>query len=179
MRSFSPNRSQNAILSATLGLLSVAGTVSGLVAKDGISGRTPALGFNSWNAFRCDIHEDKFLEAAEQMVQLGLKDMGYTYVNIDDCWSLKERDNSTQRLIPDPERFPDGIKGTADKVHALGLKLGIYGDSGTATCAGYPGSLGFEDLDAQTWDEWGVDCMLWLGENSICTLCTKPLTEPK
>ncbi|KAI5800153.1 glycoside hydrolase superfamily [Peziza echinospora] len=120
-------------------------------------GRLPSLGFNSWNAFRCDIHEDKFLTTAALMVSLGLKDAGYTYVNIDDCWSLKERDNVTRRIVPDPERFPTGIKGTAEKVHELGLKLGIYGDAGGKTCAGYPGSLGYEEVDAQAWGEWGVD----------------------
>ncbi|KAI5852379.1 glycoside hydrolase superfamily [Tricharina praecox] len=135
----------------------LAATTTALVSQDGKTGKLPALGFNSWNAFRCDIHENKFLIAAQEMVDLGLKDAGYEYVNIDDCWSLKERDNVTQRIIPDPERFPEGIAGTAEKVHALGLKLGIYSDAGTLTCAGYPGSLGYEAVDAQTWEEWGVD----------------------
>lgn len=148
------------LLSAVLGALSLAATSTALVAKDGKSGRLPALGFNSWNAFRCDIHEDKFLVAAQEMVDLGLKDAGYTYVNIDDCWAQKERDPKTQRMIPDFDKFPTGIKGTADAVHKLGMKLGIYSDAGTQTCAGYPGSLGFENIDAQTWDEWGVDCKL-------------------
>ncbi|KAF8426769.1 glycoside hydrolase superfamily [Tirmania nivea] len=84
------------------------------------------------------------------MVRLGLKDAGYIYVNIDDCWSLKTRDPITQRIVPDLTKFPDGIKGTAEAVHRLGLKLGIYGDAGMATCAGYPGSLGYEDIDATT-----------------------------
>jgi hypothetical protein len=91
------------------------------------------------------------------MVDLGLKDAGYIYVNIDDCWSLHSRDNTTQRIVPDPDKFPDGISGTAEKIHAMGLKLGIYSDAGTLTCAGYPGSLGYEQIDAQTWEEWGVD----------------------
>ncbi|KAI5798691.1 glycoside hydrolase superfamily [Pyronema domesticum] len=135
----------------------LAASSSALVTKDGKTGKLPALGFNSWNAFHCDIHEDKFLVAAQKMIDLGLKDAGYEYVNIDDCWSLHERDNKTQRIIPDPERFPEGISGTAKKIHDLGLKLGIYSDAGSLTCAGYPGSLGYEDIDAQTWEEWGVD----------------------
>lgn len=146
-------------LAVVLTAVSLTSPSTALVAKDGKSGRLPALGFNSWNAFRCDIHEDKFLTAAREMVSLGLKDAGYNFVNIDDCWSLKTRDQVTQRIIPDPAKFPDGIKGTADAVHNLGLQLGIYADAGTITCAGYPGSLGYEDLDATTWDEWGVDCM--------------------
>jgi len=149
------------LLAAVLSVLSLVSPATALVAKDGKSGRLPSLGFNSWNAFGCDIHKDKFLTAAQKMVSLGLKDAGYTYVNIDDCWSLKTRDPVTQRIVPDSTKFPDGIKGTADAVHRLGLKLGIYGDAGTATCAGYPGSLGYEDIDAKTWDEWGVDCLLF------------------
>jgi alpha-galactosidase len=78
-------------------------------------------------------------------------------VNIDDCWLTHDRDPVTGQLVPDPVKFPDGIKGTADYVHSLGLKLGIYEDAGTSTCAGYPGSLGHETLDAQTFADWGVD----------------------
>jgi alpha-galactosidase len=118
--------------------------------------RTPPMGFNNWNAFGCDVSETLIKETADFFVATGLKDLGYTYVNIDDCWSLKER-GEDGRLVPDPERFPSGIKGVADYVHDLGLKLGIYGDAGTKTCAGYPASLGNEELDAQTWAEWGVD----------------------
>jgi alpha-galactosidase len=80
------------------------------------------------------------------------------------------RDNATKRIQPDLEKFPDGISGTADKVHALGLKIGIYSDAGDLTCAGYPGSLGYEEIDAETWDEWGVDCTLpislWCGSSA-------------
>ena len=77
-------------------------------------------------------------------------------MNIDDCWSLKER-AADGTLVPDPVKFPSGIEGVADYVHSQGLKLGIYGDAGTKTCAGYPGSLGTEEVDAQTWADWGVD----------------------
>lgn len=79
-------------------------------------------------------------------------------MNIDDCWSDKDkRDESTGRLLPNLTRFPEGIKGTADKVHELGLKIGIYSSSGTQTCAGYPASIGYESIDAATWAEWGID----------------------
>ncbi|KAF8242590.1 alpha-galactosidase precursor [Wilcoxina mikolae CBS 423.85] len=132
-------------------------SVNALMSRDGKTGKLPALGFNSWNAFRCDIDERKFLVAAQKMVDLGLKDAGYEYVNIDDCWSLTTRDPKTLQIVPDPTRFPDGISGTAQKIHALGLKLGIYSDAGPTTCAGYPGSLGYEDIDAKSWEEWGVD----------------------
>ncbi|EJF65552.1 glycoside hydrolase [Dichomitus squalens LYAD-421 SS1] len=120
-------------------------------------GRLPALGWNSWNAYSCNINETKILDAADLFISLGLADAGYEYVNIDDCWPLETRDASTGRIVPDPSKFPSGISGVADQVHALGLKLGIYSDAGTNTCAGFPGSLGNETVDAEAFAEWGVD----------------------
>jgi alpha-galactosidase len=117
---------------------------------------TPPMGFNNWNAFGCDVSEALIKETADFFVSSGLKEAGYLYVNIDDCWSLKER-GPDGKLVPDPIKFPSGIRGMSDYVHGLGLKLGIYGDAGTKTCAGYPGSLGREKLDAKTWASWGVD----------------------
>jgi alpha-galactosidase len=117
---------------------------------------TPPMGFNNWNAFGCEVDERLIRETADAMVGTGLAAAGYQYVNIDDCWSLKTR-GPDGKLVPDPVKFPGGIKGVADYVHGKGLKLGIYGDAGTLTCAGYPGSLGHEELDAQSWAEWGVD----------------------
>ena len=87
-----------------------------------------------------------------------MQDAGYNYVNIDDCWSLMDRDARTKRMVPDPAKFPKGIKGTADTVHGMGLKLGIYSSAGTKTCAGYPASIDNEEIDAQTWADWEVDC---------------------
>ena len=117
---------------------------------------TPPMGFNDWNAFGCSVSETLIKETADLFVSTGLKDAGYTFVNIDDCWALKDRGPDGQ-LVADPVKFPSGIKGVADYVHGKGLKLGIYGDAGTKTCAGYPGSLGLEQRDAQTWADWGVD----------------------
>jgi alpha-galactosidase len=117
---------------------------------------TPPMGFNNWNAFGCDVNEALIRETADVLVSSGLADLGYEYVNIDDCWSSRER-GPDGRLVPDPVKFPGGISGVADYVHAKGLKLGIYGDAGTRTCAGFPGSLGHEDVDARTWADWGVD----------------------
>ncbi|KAL2010758.1 hypothetical protein VTN00DRAFT_6565 [Thermoascus crustaceus] len=145
-----------AFLLASLPLL-LPSVVHGLERPDGV-GRLPALGWNSWNAFACDINEDKIMTAATEMVNLGLKDLGYEYVNIDDCWSVKTgRDPSTGRIVPDPERFPSGIQGLAEKIHGLGLKIGIYSSAGYTTCAGYPASLGNETIDAETFAEWGID----------------------
>src|SRR5262245_55624627 len=117
---------------------------------------TPPMGFNDWNAFGCSVSEQLIRETADFFVASGLKDAGYHYVNIDDCWALRER-GADGKLVPDPAKFPSGISGVADYVHGLGLKLGIYADAGTATCAGYPGSLNHEELDAQTFADWGVD----------------------
>ncbi|KOS41801.1 hypothetical protein ACN38_g7318 [Penicillium nordicum] len=128
-----------------------------LVRKDDV-GRLPALGWNSWNAFGCDINSTKVIIAANEVVNLGLKDLGYEYINIDDCWSVKNtRDKKTNRLVPDPSKFPDGISGVAEKVHDLGLKVGIYSSASEVTCAGYPASLGYETIDAQSFAEWGID----------------------
>jgi alpha-galactosidase len=118
--------------------------------------RTPQMGFNDWNAYGCNVSESLIESTAQAMHTDGMQAAGYTYVNIDDCWMTHNRD-SAGRLVPDPAKFPDGIAGTAAYVHSLGLKLGIYEDAGTATCAGYPGSLGHETTDAQTFASWGVD----------------------
>ncbi|WP_405577595.1 glycoside hydrolase family 27 protein [Streptomyces sp. NBC_01190] len=117
---------------------------------------TPQMGFNDWNAYGCNVSESLIKSTAQAMHSNGMQAAGYTYVNIDDCWMTHSRDSSG-RLVPDPSKFPDGIKGTADYVHSLGLKLGIYEDAGLQTCGGYPGSLGHESTDAQSFASWGVD----------------------
>jgi alpha-galactosidase len=117
---------------------------------------TPPMGFNDWNAFGCNTSASLIEQTALAMHTDGMQAAGYDYVNIDDCWLEPQRDASGN-LVPDPTKFPDGIKAVADYVHSLGLKLGIYEDAGTATCAGYPGSLGHEAQDAQTFASWGVD----------------------
>lgn len=119
-------------------------------------GLTPPLGWNSWNTFTWNINEDLIKETADAMVSSGLKDAGYEYVVIDDCWSLKQRDGNGC-LVPDPEKFPHGMKAVADYVHSKGLKFGMYSCDGTHTCAGYPGSFEHEFQDAATFASWGVD----------------------
>jgi alpha-galactosidase len=134
----------------------VVATATPAAALDNGLATTPPMGFNDWNAFGCNVSEQLIEQTADYFVTSGLKAAGYTYVNIDDCWMTHTRD-AQGRLVPDPVKFPDGIKGTADYVHSKGLKLGIYEDAGTATCAGYPGSLGHEATDAQSFADWGVD----------------------
>jgi len=117
---------------------------------------TPQMGFNDWNAYGCGVSESLIKATALAMHDDGMQAAGYQYVNIDDCWMTSSR-NSAGQLVPDPAKFPDGIAGTAAYVHSLGLKLGIYEDAGAATCAGYPGSLGHETTDANSFASWGVD----------------------
>lgn len=118
--------------------------------------QTPPMGWNCWNTFGPDINEQIVREAADAMVETGLRDAGYIYVVIDDCWSLKKRDENG-RLVPDPEKFPSGMKALSDYIHSKGLKLGIYSCAGVKTCAGYPGSFEYEFIDAETFAEWGID----------------------
>ncbi|KAK8276577.1 hypothetical protein V6Z11_D10G209500 [Gossypium hirsutum] len=117
---------------------------------------TPQMGWNSWNFFACSISEDLIKETADALVSTGLADLGYVYVNIDDCWSAATR-NLKGQLVPDPKTFPSGIKALSDYVHGKGLKLGIYGDAGAFTCQVRPGSLFHETGDAQLFADWGVD----------------------
>lgn len=116
---------------------------------------TPPMGWNSWNKFACNVDENMIKQMADAMVSTGMKDAGYTYINIDDCW---HGDRDAQGFIhPDAARFPSGMKSLADYVHSKGLKLGIYSDAGSQTCGGRPGSRGYEFQDALTYASWGID----------------------
>ena len=117
---------------------------------------TPPMGWNSWNTFGDKINEQLVMEMADAMVAEGLLEKGYEYLVIDDCWSLKERDENNC-LVADPAKFPRGMKAVADYVHSKGLKFGMYSCAGNLTCAGYPGSFEYEFIDAKTFAEWGVD----------------------
>ncbi|MBV9336134.1 MAG: alpha-galactosidase [Solirubrobacterales bacterium] len=123
--------------------------------QNGLSARPP-MGWNDWYAAYCGVNAQLIEQTAQTMVSNGMKAAGYQYVNIDDCWMAPSRD-SAGNLVADPTRFPDGIKPVADYVHNLGLKLGIYEDAGTTTCAHLPGSYGHEAQDAATFASWGVD----------------------
>jgi len=118
-------------------------------------GRTPAMGYNTWNDFRCNINQADILSSADAMVSQGLNKLGYVYVNIDDCWAKSRASDGT--IQADTAAFPNGMKYIADYAHSKGLKFGIYSDRGTQTCAGRPGSQGYEKKDADTYASWGVD----------------------
>jgi alpha-galactosidase len=116
---------------------------------------TPPMGWNSWNRFACNVDERMIRETADAMVSSGMKEAGYRYVIIDDCWH-GERD-SLGFIRADPRRFPSGMRALADYVHDRGLRFGLYSCAGSATCGGKPGSRGHEFQDARTYAEWGVD----------------------
>ena len=117
--------------------------------------QTPPMGWNSWNKFACNVSEDLVKSAADAMVSSGMKDAGYQYVIIDDCWQVSR--DAAGNIVVDAKKFPSGIKALADYVHSKGLKFGIYSDAGTKTCAGRPGSRGHEYQDAIMYAAWGVD----------------------
>jgi len=124
-------------------------------------GVTPAMGFNNWNS-GLPSSAATAIAAANAFVSLGLKTAGYEYINIDDTWSSETR-ASDGSLVPDSSKWPNGIASVATQIHSLGLKMGLYGDSGTATCSGYPGSQGYETKDANTLASWGID--FWKYDN--------------
>ncbi|XP_020213174.1 alpha-galactosidase 3-like [Cajanus cajan] len=115
--------------------------------------QTPQMGWNSWNFFACNINETVIKETADALVSTGLADLGYVYLNIDDCWSAVTR-NLKGQLVPDQKTFPSGIKALADYVHGKGLKLGIYSDAGAFTCQVRPGSIFHETDDADLFASW-------------------------
>ena len=129
--------------------------VTGAIFADDLA-LTPPMGWNSWNTFQTRIDEKLIESTADSMIANGMCDAGYVYVNLDDGWSTKERDSSGN-LVPDPVRFPNGLKTLADYLHERGFKFGIYNCAGTMTCAGYPGGKDHEEQDAKTYASWGVD----------------------
>ncbi len=118
---------------------------------------TPPMGYNTWNTFGTNINAQLIKETADAMVDEGLLDAGYKYLVIDDCWSERQRDPITDKIIPDHEKFPKGMNDVSDYVHAKGLKFGMYSCAGVRTCADYPGSFDHEFLDAETFAEYGCD----------------------
>jgi alpha-galactosidase len=116
---------------------------------------TPPMGWNSWNKFACNVDENMIRQMADAMVSNGMRDAGYQYINIDDCWHGTR--DSLGFIHPDAKRFPSGMKALADYVHSKGLKLGIYSDAGAQTCGGRPGSRGYEYQDAMAYASWGID----------------------
>ncbi|KAJ3065503.1 hypothetical protein HDU98_011138 [Podochytrium sp. JEL0797] len=130
----------------------LAGTLSAL---DNGVGRTPAMGWNSWNRFACNINENMIRKQADALVSTGLAGLGYRYLNVDDCW--QSRRDATRKIEPDPLTFPSGIKPLSDYIHSKNLLFGLYSSAGVATCQGRPGGLNHERVDARRYAEWEID----------------------
>ncbi len=135
--------------------LALLGVPGALPALDNGLAKTPPMGWNSWNKFACNVSEDLIKSAADAIVSSGMKDAGYQYVVIDDCWQVSRDENGN--IVPDSTRFPSGLKALGDYIHGKGLKFGIYSDAGTGTCQNRPGSRGYEFQDARQYAAWGVD----------------------
>jgi alpha-galactosidase len=151
-------------------MLLVMATSMGNALDNGLA-KTPPMGWNSWNKFGCKgLNEKVVRETADAMASNGMKDAGYQYVIIDDCWQTGR--DAAGNIVADTERFPSGIKALSDYIHEKGLKFGIYTDVGTMTCAKRPGSIGHEYQDAKQYANWGVDylkedwCNTLPGQNS-------------
>ena len=127
-------------------------------------GRTPQMGWNSWNKFKCNITEKIIKNTIDVLISSGLKDAGYKYINLDDCWQKSRNKNGT--IIPDDKNFPNGIKSLVDYAHSKGLLFGLFSDAGNATSSGRPGSFGYEEIDAKTYAEWGVDYLKYTNHNN-------------
>jgi len=122
--------------------------------EDGLA-VTPVMGWNSWNTFGTYIDEELIKTTADLLLELGLADVGYTTLSLDDGWSSNRTKDGL--LIGSISKFPSGMKAIGDYIHSKGLKFGIYSDAGPLTCAGWPGSRGYEEIDAQTFASFGVD----------------------
>ncbi|MEU4246655.1 ricin-type beta-trefoil lectin domain protein [Amycolatopsis sp. NPDC026612] len=143
-----------AVLATVVAAVSITGSPAQAL-ENGLA-RTPPMGWNTWNTFECTIDETLVKQTTDLMVSSGMRDRGYTYVNLDDCWMTRSRD-ADGNLVADPAKFPGGLKALGDYVHARGMKFGIYESAGTETCQHYPGSLGHERADANRFASWGVD----------------------
>ncbi|MGB8706294.1 MAG: glycoside hydrolase family 27 protein [Gillisia sp.] len=130
-------------------------SINGFAQKFQGLAETPPMGWNTWNKFACDINEEVIKKAADAMVESGMKDAGYEYIIVDDCWHGQRDEKGF--IHENKEKFPSGMRALIDYVHSKGLKFGIYSDAGTQTCGGKPGSRGHEYQDALTYAEWGVD----------------------
>jgi alpha-galactosidase len=117
---------------------------------------TPPMGWNSWNTFASNIDENLIKGTADTMIENGMRDAGYVYIVVDDCWEAKERD-AAGNIVADPQKFPSGMKALGDYLHSKGFKFGIHNCAGTRTCADFPGGRGHEYQDALKYAAWGVD----------------------
>ncbi len=141
-------------LAVAAAFLTLYGAASAFALDNGLA-KTPPMGWNSWNKFGCKVSESLIREMADSLVTSGMRDAGYQYLVIDDCWQTSR--DASGNIVPDAANFPGGIKALADYVHSKGLKFGMYSDAGTGTCQNRPGGRGYEYQDARQYAAWGVD----------------------
>ncbi|KAJ3864816.1 glycoside hydrolase family 27 protein [Lentinula novae-zelandiae] len=146
-------------LAASLAYLSLPSKPLPAAALNNGVGKLPFMGYNTWNAYHCDIDEDVIIQTAQLMKSLGLADLGYEHMNIDDCWAEKTRSASGD-LVANATRFPSGFNNLTSQIHDLGLKAGIYSDSGWFTCQLYPGS--YLNEARRQFQNWGFDLLKYL-----------------
>ena len=139
------------------------------MASPGGLANTPPMGFNTWNLYHCSIDATILIETASAMVNAGLKDSGYIYVNSDDCWMSFNR-SSDGNQVPDPQKFPHGFKAVADFIHGLGMRSGLYTAKGPHTCQKRAASCLHEAQDAKLWASWGIDYV----KDDSCSTCKDP-----
>ena len=154
-RKFSRRTAAALVLLTALGLFVYAASPHLAGAQSTKVAATPPMGWNSWNKFGCDVSDTLIREMTDAIVSTGMKDAGYQFVNIDDCWQVGRAADGT--IVVDPDRFPNGMKPLADYVHSKGLKFGVYTDAGRMTCQKRPGSYEHEAQDIKTYASWGVD----------------------
>ncbi|KAG9237373.1 glycoside hydrolase superfamily [Amylocarpus encephaloides] len=164
------------ILAIALSIAASAVAQTGTGALNNSLSLTPAMGWSSWNQFGDSINETLIKETIDTMEKNGLKEAGFTYVNLDDGWQRYKgnRKDHPGPIEADPVKFPNGIKSLADYAHSKGFKLGIYNGPGENTCAGYTGSKGYEAEDAKTWASWGIDHLKY---DSCCSHKDAPDSE--
>ena len=119
-------------------------------------GLTPQMGWNTWNKFACNINETLIYQSIDALNKSGLIELGYNYMNLDDCWQISRDEENNNTIVVDPH-FPNGLKPLIDYAHSKGLKFGLYSDAGYYTCQLRPGGYGYEEIDAKTYADWGVD----------------------
>ncbi|EFQ33731.1 melibiase [Colletotrichum graminicola] len=141
----------------SLGLVAAIASAGRVAALNNGLAITPPMGWNNWNAFACDVSEDLILSTSERVISLGLRDLGYDHVVLDDCWQDENGRDAQGKIHPNLAKFPNGLKHVSDQLHAQGLKYGMYSSAGEMTCARFAGSLDHEKEDAENFASWGVD----------------------
>ena len=149
-------------------------TTGVVVAVNNGLARTPQMGWNNWNSLGCDVSESLLLDTSLKLADSGLRDVGYNYVVLDDCWS--DGRDEKGKIIVDRQRFPSGMKAIAKKLHDEGFLYGMYSSAGEMTCARYEGSLDYETQDADSWASWDVDYLKYGMLTPIHDL--KPQADP-